>query len=52
MLLSLLRQLVLLVPIAWGLSLIRGVTGIWIAFPIAEALAAIPAAVLLRRQLK
>ena len=33
---SMLRQLVLIVPIAWGLSLLWGPAGVWLAFPIAE----------------
>lgn len=37
LILSLLRQLVLLVPVAWILSRYWGAIGIWAAFPIAEA---------------
>lgn len=33
---SLLRQLVLLIPLSIGLSIFYGVTGVWIAFPVAE----------------
>lgn len=39
MLISLLRQLVLLLPIGYVLTLFMGVTGFWTAFPIAEAIA-------------
>ena len=39
LLLSLLRQLIALVPVGWVLSRSLGAVGIWLAFPIAETLA-------------
>ena len=50
--LSLLRQFILLIPVGWGLSLFWGARGIWIAFPIAEALTLIPSLFLLRKQIQ
>ena len=45
-LISLLRYLALIVPAAWLGIQIAGVTGIWTAFPVAEFLTAIAAAVI------
>ena len=50
--LSLLRQLVILVPVGWVLSRFLGATGIWLAFPLAEIAALIPAALWLRKLIK
>ena len=49
---SLLRQLVILVPLGWLLSRFLGALGIWLAFPIAEAAALIPSAWMLRRLIR
>ena len=38
---SLLRQLVIIVPLGWILSRFMGPAGIWISFPIAELIAAV-----------
>lgn len=46
---SLLRQLTILPVLALILSAVLGVTGVWIAFPVAEAVAAVVAVVLWRR---
>lgn len=47
--LSLLRQLVIIVPVGWILSHWMGAAGIWIAFPIAELIASVVAVGMLRR---
>lgn len=49
--LSLLRQLIIIVPIGWLLSRWLGAVGIWIAFPIAEFIASIVAIKFLRNAL-
>lgn len=49
--LSLLRQLIIIVPIGWLLSRWLGAVGIWIAFPIAELIASIVAIKFLRNAL-
>lgn len=46
--LSLLRQLVIIVPVGWILSHWMGAAGIWIAFPIAELIASVVAVGMLR----
>lgn len=46
---SLLRQLVIIVPVAWVLVRVAGPAGAWWAFPIAEAAASCVALVLLRK---
>lgn len=46
--LSLLRQLAVLVPVAWVLSRFLGANGIWLAFPIAEAVTLIPSVLMLQ----
>lgn len=43
LIISLLRQLIIIVPLGWILSRFFGPTGIWIAFPAAEAAAAVAA---------
>ena len=43
LIISLLRQLIIIVPLGWILSRFLGPTGIWIAFPAAEAAAAVAA---------
>lgn len=49
---SLLRQLIVIVPLSFLFVNIWGVTGVWMTFPIAELIAAATAAVLLRRALR
>ena len=34
---SILRGFVLIIPIAWGLSVLFGLTGVWMAVPVTEA---------------
>lgn len=46
---NILRQLALLVPLMWLLSIPLGMEGIWYAFPVAEILTAIPAIWLFRK---
>lgn len=46
---SILRQLVIVVPLGWLLSLKWGANGIWIAFPIAEAFTTIVSCLLMFR---
>ena len=41
LIISLLRQLVIIVPLGWILSRFMGPAGIWISFPIAELIAAV-----------
>ena len=49
---SLLRQLVIIVPLSILLSRSFGANGIWVSFPISEAIAAAVAILLMRRTLK
>lgn len=49
LILSLLRQLVLILPIGYVLSRFWGVEGIWVSFPIAEAAAAVVGCILVKR---
>ncbi len=46
LIISLLRQLILILPIAYLLSRLMGVTGVWYAFPIAEGVSMIASLVL------
>ena len=46
---SLLRGFFVILPLAFGLAWLGGMTGIWLAFPVTEFLVAILAAVLLIR---
>jgi len=48
-LLSLTRQIFVMIPVFWGLSLI-GLDYVWIAFPVAETTAGLLGLVLYRRQ--
>lgn len=48
LLISLLRQLVIIVPVGWALSRLLGAPGIWLAFPIAETAGLIVSAAKLR----
>lgn len=48
---SVIRQLLILLP-AWVLSCLFGVTGIWIAFPVSELLAAVVAWILYRKGMR
>ena len=52
LLISLLRQLVILVPLGWALSRVWGAAGIWLAFPLAEAAALVYSLVRMRRLLR
>lgn len=40
-LISLLRGLVIIVPMAFLLSALAGITGVWLAFPVTEGLVAV-----------
>lgn len=48
LLISLLRQLLIIVPLGWILSQFVGPVGIWVTFPIAELIASLVAARMLR----
>lgn len=48
---SLLRQLVIIVPVSLMLVRFLGVTGVWISFPVAEIIAMVISIILLRRTL-
>lgn len=50
LIISLLRQLIVIVPVGWLLSRFLGAAGIWLAFPIAEAVGLLVAAAKLRRE--
>ena len=52
LIISIARQLVVLLPVAWGLSLTGNVDMIWWAFPIAELFAVTMSAFLLRRMFR
>ncbi len=45
---SLARGMLLIVPLAWLLSRAVGITGVWLAFPVTEAMVALAAGILLR----
>ena len=49
---SLLRQLIIIVPLSIVLLKVMGLTGVWITFPIAETVSAVVAVFLLRRTMK
>mgnify|MGYP000328862371 FL=1 len=49
---SLLRQLLITVPLAYILLNIMGIEGIWLSFVIAEAIASIVAYILYRKKFK
>ena len=49
---SLLRQLLITVPLAYILLNIMGIEGIWMSFVIAEAIASIVAYILYRKKFK
>ena len=49
LIISLLRQLVIILPLGYMLSRAMGVAGIWISFPTAELIAAVVACFLLKR---
>ncbi|MGL6174542.1 MAG: MATE family efflux transporter [Cellulosilyticaceae bacterium] len=49
---SIIRQIIILLPLAWILSKMLGVTGVWIAFPVAEIMGAIASIILLIRSYK
>ena len=51
LMITLLRQLIIVLPFAWIMSHYIGLSGVWIAFPIAEIVAAIYASVILIREL-
>ena len=48
---SLCRYLVLIIPAAFGLSLVTGATGVWHAFWITEAVTAVIACLVYRRSI-
>ena len=52
LIISLLRQLVIILPLSYILSNFIGVNGIWLSFPIAELIASIVAILLMKRALK
>ena len=49
---TLLRQLVIVLPFAYVMSKVLGLYGVWIAFPIAETVAAVYATIILVRELR
>ncbi|MGI5893917.1 MAG: MATE family efflux transporter [Candidatus Merdivicinus sp.] len=49
LIISLLRQFVIILPLGWVLSIPFGAAGIWISFPVAELVAAVVSVILLRR---
>lgn len=49
---SLLRQLVIILPLSYILSNFIGVNGIWISFPVSELIASLVAILLMKRALK
>ena len=49
---SLLRQLVIIVPCSLMLIKVMGVAGVWLTFPVSEAVAAVVASILLYRMMK
>lgn len=49
---SLLRQLIIILPLSYVLSHYMGANGIWISFPISEAIATIVAIILMKKELK
>lgn len=52
LLISLLRQFIIIIPLSFILTKFIGATGIWVSFPISEAIAAIVAIILMRKTLK
>ena len=52
LIISLLRQLVIILPLSYLLSNFMGAYGIWISFPLSEAIATIVAILLMKRALK
>lgn len=52
LIITMLRQLVIILPISYGLSRMIGLNGVWVSFPIAEIVAAVLAVFLLQRELK
>lgn len=52
LIISLLRQLVIILPLSYILSNFIGANGIWISFPISEVIASIVAIILMKRALK
>lgn len=52
LLISLLRQLVIIVPLSALLCRIWGIYGVWVTFPLAEAIAAAAAVILFKRYMK
>ena len=52
LMISLLRQLIIIVPLSIVLLKVMGLTGVWITFPIAETVSAVVAVFLLRRTMK
>lgn len=52
LIISLLRQFVIIVPLSYVLSRSLGATGIWMSFPIAETIAAVVSMIFMRNALK
>lgn len=52
LILSLLRQLIILIPVAFVLSRFLSVNGVWMAFPIAETITAIVSLLFLKKYIK
>ena len=52
LIITLLRQLVIVLPIAYAASRIVGLSGVWIAFPIAEMTAAVYAGTILIKEIR
>jgi Na+-driven multidrug efflux pump len=50
--LSLSRQIIFLLPLLYVLPLWHGASGVWMSFPISDALSALLTAILLRRLFK
>ncbi len=50
LIMSVVRQLVFILPLAWLLAVLSGLSAVWIAFPIAELLAIIPAVFFFRAE--
>ena len=46
---SLLRGFLLILPLAFGLAYLAGITGVWLAFPVTEGLTAMGGILLFRR---
>ncbi len=52
LIITLLRQLVITLPLAYAASRFMGMTGVWIAFPVAEITAAVAAGIMVMREFR